>query len=191
MRGAHPTMIMSNYRRDKTPGGIYFFTLVTYQRIWVFNNDQDVEILRAAMSHVKKHDPFEIDAIVILPEHLHLIMQLNEDDSNYSRKLANIKRNFGKIYQKQYQIESILTNSAIKRSERGIWQRRFWEHRIKNSKDYEAHVNYIHYNPVKHKLVQSVADWKWSSYFKFLKAGFYDKDWGTNAPDDIEGVEWD
>lgn len=173
------------------PGCIYFFTLVTYNRIWIFNNDEDVQILKSAISQIKKEDPFELNAIVILPEHLHLIMQLNNDDSNYSRKIANIKRIFGKMYQTRYTMRPVLPDSAVKRNELGIWQRRFWEHRIRDSKDYDAHANYIHYNPVKHKLVKSVADWKWSSYFSFLKAGFYDKEWGTKPSDDIKGAEWD
>ncbi|HBC46523.1 MAG TPA: transposase [candidate division Zixibacteria bacterium] len=182
---------MTNYRRDKTPNGLYFFTLVTNGRIHVFENDKSISFLKSAIRNVKQQNPFKIEAIVILPEHLHLIMQLPEDDYNYSMRIAKIKKEFGKKYLKENSISIELSDSENKRNERGIWQRRFWEHRIKSHEDYLAHVNYIHYNPVKHNLVEHITEWKWSTYHKFFKSGFYDKDWGTKPVEEIKGVEWD
>jgi putative transposase len=170
---------------------LYFFTLVTYKRYIIFETDKIVGILKSAIKEIRKSDPFDIGAIVILPEHLHLMMQLPEGDANYSARISKIKKNFGKQYIEKNLSNQFLTDSASKRNERGIWQRRFWEHRIKSYEDYVAHLNYIHYNPVKHKLVQGVADWKWSTSHRFLKNGFYDIDWGKIAPNDISGAEWD
>lgn len=182
---------MPNYIRDKTPGGTYFFTLVTYKRIPIFIDGKAVQLLKAAFSKVKSQYPFKISAIVVLPEHLHIIMEMNENDSDYSRRISKVKKEFGNEYLRYNAINPILSASLRARKERGIWQRRFWEHKIKSLEDYKAHIDYIHYNPVKHKLAESIADWRWSSYFKYRARGFYTDDWGSKAPADIKGAEWD
>ena len=172
---------MSQYRRAKIPGGTYFFTVNCAQRK---NNTlliDQVETLRESMRVVKQRHPFEIDAIVILPEHLHCIWTLPEGDADFSRRWTLIKANFSRLIPKG----EVRSESRVKRGERGIWQRRYWEHYIRDENDFERHVNYIHWNPVKHGLVRNVKDWPYSSFHKFVKKGVYQQNW-VCEDDDLE-----
>ena len=182
---------MANYRRDKTPGGWYFLTLVTYQRKPIFADSNSVLLFKKVLMQIKENDPFNIIAIVILPEHIHMIIQLPDEDSHYSRKIAKIKREFGKEFLEINPHEVHLTESNLNRKERGIWQRRFWEHKIRNQDDLKKHIDYIHINPVKHGDVQKIADWKWSSFLKFVRNGYYQLDLSDLSIQDIKGAEWD
>jgi putative transposase len=182
---------MANYRRDKTPGGWYFFTLVTYHRNPVFQNESAVMIFKRALTKIRKDDPFDILAIVILPDHIHMIMRLPDDDDDYSRRISKIKRVFGDEFLKSSPIISTFSKSNINRRERIIWQRRFWEHKIRNQGDLRKHIDYIHYNPVKHGHVQDIMNWKWSSFPKFVKNGYYNLDLENFSAEDIKGAEWD
>jgi putative transposase len=182
---------MSNYLRDKTPGGMYFFTLVTYNRQPIFLIERNIRLFKKSLSEVKMTKSFKIVALVILPDHIHMILALPENDYDYSKRISLIKKSFGKDYGKYSPKSIALPKSAIKRNERGIWQRRFWEHKIRDDRDYLAHINYIHLNPVKHGLVDDIANWKWSTYFTFLKSGFYEKNWGKEVSQLILGAEWD
>jgi putative transposase len=181
---------MSNYLRDKTPGAYYFFTLVTFKRRLIFANEEAFRLFRKTILKVKKEFSFHLEAIVVLPDHTHLLIRLPEDDYGYSKRIAKIKKYFGDEYNDGSQPQS-LSNAGRARHERAIWQRRFWEHRIRNQDDLEKHIHYIHYNPIKHGYVTNVADWKWSSYHSFQKKGFYDKDWCNTEPKIIIGAEWD
>jgi len=181
---------MPNYGRDKTPGAYYFFTLVTYKRASIFVAEAIFQLLRISIRQVKLEYPFHLEAIVVLPDHLHLLMALPEDDDGYSKRIAKMKKYFGDRYLPMNRSFS-LSESGKKRHERAIWQRRFWEHRIRNQSDLEKHIHYIHYNPVKHGHVRSVEDWKWSSYHSFLKKGLYDKGWGSIDHNIVLEEEWD
>lgn len=166
---------MSNYRRYFTPGATYFFTVVLENR----HSDllvHYIDELRLAFSETRSFYPFEIIAICVLPNHFHMIMQLPEGDQNYSRRIQSIKRNFSSRLPK---IE-VLNKSRIKRKELGIWQRRFWEHLIRDEKDLANHMDYIYYNPVKHKYVQNVKDWQYSSFHRDVKNNLYPENWGEN-----------
>jgi putative transposase len=135
---------MPNYRRNRQPGGTYFFSvnLLDRKSQWLVTH---IEELRAAVRKTRQLYPFHIDAWVVLPEHLHCIWTLPEGDVNYSNRWRLIKKTFSKsIPKSEYR-----SANRIKRHERGIWQRRFWEHTIHNDADYAAHMDYIHYNPVK------------------------------------------
>lgn len=149
------------YRRDKTPGATYFFTVVTYDRQRIFGSDETVGLLREAFRYVKRRHPFEIDAIVVLPDHIHCLWTLPAMDADYSTRWRLIKGHFSRYCPSKYR--KPLSSARIKKKEQAVWQRRFWEHRIRDNRDYTNHVNYIHRNPVKHGLVTTPTDWPYSS----------------------------
>ncbi|MFK5970962.1 MAG: transposase [Candidatus Marithrix sp.] len=138
---------------------------------------ENIELLRYAFRKTKQQHPFKIDAIVILPEHLHCILTLPLNDNDFSGRWRMIKKTFSKQLPKT----EYLSNTRIKRNERGIWQRRFWEHLIHDEQDYKQHIDYIHFNPVKHGWVTKVINWKYSSFHLFLQRGIYLPDWGINT----------
>ena len=150
---------MSNYRRTRTPGGIYFFTLVTYRRRPLFAGDQARRCLRQAIAEVKERHPFGMDAICLLPDHLHTIWKLPVDDMAYSRRWNEIKGLFSKRLRLLDGESGGITESRQRNGEASFWQRRFWEHLIRNETDYIHHLDYLHFNPVKHGLVERVLDW--------------------------------
>ncbi|MDD2800124.1 MAG: transposase [Methylococcales bacterium] len=172
---------MSNYHRAYIPGGSYFFTVVTLNRAPIFINEERVEILRQAFRKVMKTKPFQIDAIVVLPEHLHCIWQMPDSDVDYSSRWREIK----KAASRQ------INTATNKRNERMVWQRRFWEHAIRDEDDWRRHVDYIHYNPVKHGLVNQPSDWPWSSFRNAVNKGWYQASWGAEAPATITGMDYE
>lgn len=163
---------MSNYRRNRVPGGCYFFTVNLFDRpsgLLV----KHIGELRAAVRQTKRLHPFHIDAWVVLPDHLHCVWTLPENDADYSRRWQAIK----KAFSKSIPSAEPRTATQTKRNERGIWQRRFWEHTITDERDYAAHIDYIHYNPVKHGWVQAVKDWPYSTFHQWIEQGVYSPDW--------------
>lgn len=169
---------MPNYRRSKVEGGTFFFTVVTYGRQPILTNPWSIAILREAWENTSARFPFKTDAVCFLPEHIHAIWTLPEGDLDYSKRWSEIKRLFSMKYSKEKGIAVPINESRKKRGEAAIWQRRFWEHTIKDERDRKCHVEYIHYNPVKHGYVLRTADWKWSSFHKFVEKGLYPEDWG-------------
>ena len=177
---------MPEYRRVKLKGSTYFFTLVTYQRQRIFSSPEPISLLTDSINRIKTYHPFIIEAYCILPDHIHFIWTLPEDDNNYSMRISQIKRRFTNEYSKRFEISIEKNESRQKRKESTIWQRRFWEHWIRDENDLNRHIDYIHYNPVKHGLVNSVKEWKHSSFFDFVEMGYYDPDWGENYENDQE-----
>ena len=163
---------MSEYRRLRVPGGTYFFTVNLLDRNSALLTEH-IGALRDAIRIARKKHPFHIDAWVVLPDHMHCIWTLPENDTDYSTRWKNIKREFSNSLPKT---EAVSTSRAA-RGERGIWQRRFWEHAIRDDGDYAAHIDYIHINPFKHGLVQHVSDWPYSSFHRFVERGIYPRDW--------------
>jgi putative transposase len=166
-----------HYRRAKTPGATYFFTLVTYQCQHIFHHPDTVQILRDAFRQVKQRHPFIIDAIVVLPDHLHCIWTLPEGDANFSMRWRLIKSAFSRHCPPEYKRERSLSRAS--KNEQAIWQRRFWEHQIRDEASFSQHVEYIHYNPVHHGLVKAPIDWEYSSIHRFINHGIYAADWGA------------
>jgi putative transposase len=164
---------MTNYRRAKYVGGYYFFTVVTYNRRPFLTSDSARDCLRKAIERTKHKRYFDIIAFCLLPEHLHCIWKLPDDDDNYSLRWSSIKTVFTRLYLHAGDIEYQQCPSRKNKRQRGIWQIRFWEHLIRDDKDLQRHVDYIHYNPVKHGHVEQVESWPWSSYHRYLKEGFY------------------
>ncbi|MFB2891345.1 transposase [Aerosakkonemataceae cyanobacterium BLCC-F50] len=176
---------MPNYRRLFVPGGTYFFTIVTYQRYPWLCSDIGRTALRNAFIYVKQRYPFSIEAIVLLPEHFHCILSLPEGDKDYANRWRLIKRFVTKRYANQLGIDLEISQSREKRHESNLWQRRYWEHLIRDETDFANHCNYIHYNPVKHGLCNSAQDWEFSSYHRFVSQGIYPKDWGVSQSPNI------
>jgi len=163
-----------DYRRAWHPGGTYFFTVNCLQR---HNNDlliRHIDALRDAIATVKKTHPFIIHGWVVLPEHLHCVIELPEGDADFKTRWMLIKLLFSKAIPKNERRSEV----RIQRRERGIWQRRYWEHLIKNEQDYQAHMDYVHINPVKHGLVKRVNDWPYSTFHKLVEQGIYPENWG-------------
>ena len=174
-RPPYPLILMSEYRRLRVPGGMYFFTVNLLDRGSSLLTEH-IGALRDAIRVAKASRPFHIDAWVVLPDHMHCVWTLPGGDVDYSTRWKNIKREFSSSLPK---IETIST-SRIARGERGIWQRRFWEHTIRDDDDYAAHIDYIHINPFKHGLVQQVSYWPYSSFHRFVARGIYPRDWVCN-----------
>ena len=166
-----------HYRRATTPGATYFFTVVTYQRQKLFHIPETVENLRNAFRTVKVTHPFTIEAIVVLPDHLHCIWTLPPGDADFSTRWRLIKTTFTRTCPTQYHRQRNL--SRLHKKEQAIWQRRFWEHQIREESDLKQHIDYIHYNPVHHQLVQRPRDWQYSSFHQYVGRGAYDIDWGA------------
>lgn len=171
---------MSRYRRANTPGATYFFTIVTYRRR-TFLCDNLVRLaLRAAIQKVRARHPFQIDAWVLLPDHLHTIWTLSDSDADFSLRWQLIKRHVTRQCRELLHQPDLMTASKTRHRESTLWQRRYWEHLIRNDADYERHMHYLHYNPVKHGLVKQVKDWPYSSFHRHMENGIYDENWGTS-----------
>jgi putative transposase len=164
---------MSDYRRARVPGGSYFFTVTLEDRSRSLLVDR-IDVLRQAFASTRVELPFRIDAVAILPDHLHCIWTLPEGDSDYSSRWQRIKGRFSRACPVG---ESISASRGHKR-ERGIWHRRYWEHVIRDEQDFATHVDYIHYNPVKHRHASRVIDWPHSSFHRFVREGILPGDWG-------------
>jgi putative transposase len=172
---------MVRYRRNFVAGGTFFFTVTLADRTSRVLTDH-IAALRTAMRQTRRLHPFAIDAIAVLPDHLHMVMTLPDGDADYSNRWRLIKRRF---------TESVLQSRASvarhRNGELALWQRRFWEHTIRNSEDFERHVDYIHFNPVRHGLVSRVRDWPFSSFHRFVRQGLLPEDWAGDLAHDDAG----
>jgi putative transposase len=168
---------MPEYRRNYIPGGTFFLTLVTYQRVPLFSNPENVNRLRFALSTTRLEMPFDILGAVVLPEHMHFLWALPPNDSNYSRRVGRLKVLFTQSLRGKKMLPRHVSFSRQKHRESDVWQRRFWEHTIQHETDLANHLDYIHYNPVKHSLVTCPHQWKCSSFHKWVKEGIYGTDW--------------
>jgi putative transposase len=172
------------YRRAREKGGTYFFTVNLADRRSSLLVDK-VDLLRNVINRVMARHPFTIDAMVVLPEHLHSLWTLPSEDEDFSTRWMLIKQSFSRQVVKKEPCPA----SRTKKGERGIWQRRFWEYCIRNDRDYSRHVEYIHYNPVKHGYVQRASDWQFSSINRYIASGIVEQDWGI-GPDATLGKDY-
>jgi len=170
---------MSEYRRIYQPGGSYFFTIVTHQRLQILSQPDNIVRLKSAFDRVMKKYPFTMEAFVILPDHIHCIWRLPSADSDYSTRWRLIKSHFS----------TGLNYPVNERGEKDIWQKRFWEHLLRDEDDWRRHMNYIHYNPVKHGYVQNPINWPHSSFGQALKDGLYASGWGSEEPSGISRMD--
>ena len=207
---------MPNYRRADMPGATYFFTLVSHRRRPILCDDAIRLALREAITTVQNKHAFDIDAWVLLPDHLHCIWTLPENDHAYSVRWSMIKRlvtqavgahykndtdhgahgapyegarQDGRVRHAHHEYPELIhpdnrvhhphvSASRLRRREGNIWQRRFWEHRVRDQADLNRCIDYLHWNPVKHQLVSRVADWPFSTFHRYVRNGIYPEDWG-------------
>ena len=170
--------LMVRYRRNFVPGGTFFFTVTLADRRSSMLVDH-VGLLRAAFRSTRDRKSFAVDAIVVLPDHLHAILTLPPGDSDFSGRWKAIKAKFTHSV--------IAIGATVPRDHRGeylLWQRRFWEHTIRDDHDFERCANYIHFNPVKHRLVSTPSEWPFSSLHRYVRAGILPRDWGGEDPRD-------
>ena len=150
---------MSDYRRNYVPGGTYFFTVVTYKRRYMLVDELARSCLHEAIAEIRAKWPFDIVAIVLLPDHWHTVWTLPRGDDRYSLRLRRIKEEFTRRYLEGGGSELPQSESRVDHGMRGIWQKRFWEHTIDDEDDLKRCVDYVHWNPKKHGLVSNVIDW--------------------------------
>ena len=174
---------MPDYLRHPTGNRPVFITLVTAKRVPLLLDH--MLKFRSALTSVQHRHPFRLPAIVVLPDHCHFIMTLPEGDEDFSTRIGLVKGAFSR----EVPDASELSESRRKRRERGVWQRRFWEHIIRNEGDFKRHFDYIHYNPVRHGYVKHCREWPFSSFHKYVQRGIYPIDWGSCGQP--EGVEID
>jgi putative transposase len=172
---------VSQYRRANTPGGSYFFALVSYRRQAILCDEPIRNTLREGIKTVQSSRPFTIDALVLLPDHLHCLWTLPPEDADFSGRWSLIKRRVSLVCAELYKREEWLSTSKKKHRESTIWQRRFWEHQIRDQADYDRHLDYIHYNPVKHGLCNSPADWPYSTLHRYIRAEKYPSNWAVSV----------
>lgn len=159
------------YRRSPAEGRTYFFMVVTHNRRKFLCSLENVPLLREAFRSIMTNYPYKIDAFVLLPEHLHCIWTLPEGDNDFSTRWRLIKSNFTSTCDPS--LRGNANTSRRKKGEHAIWQRRFWEHQIQDNNDLTRHVEYIHYNPVKHGLVNAPRDWEYSSFHRYVRSSRY------------------
>ncbi|MEZ6034898.1 MAG: transposase [Planctomycetaceae bacterium] len=180
---------MSDYKRWFVAGGTYFFTVVTYHRYPFFSDPTARRILGNAFRDTRASLPFEIPAIVLLPDHLHCLWSLPRGDDDYPTRWKAIKHWFTSRWIEAGGHEEYVTESQARRGHRGVWQRRYHEHTIRDEDDLEKHFDYIHFNPVKHLHVTRVVDWPWSSFHRYVKSGHYSDHWGASEPRHLIGMD--
>ncbi|MBO4221320.1 REP-associated tyrosine transposase [Bradyrhizobium neotropicale] len=167
---------MTDYRRNFVPGGSFFFTVnLADRRLRLLT--EHIETLRLAFRETRTRHPFTIDAMVVLPDHLHAVWTLPEGDATFATRWRQIKSTFSRNLPSN---EPISASRAAK-GERGIWQRRYWEHTIRDEDDFARHIDYIHINPVKHGLATRVRDWPYSSFHRMVRLGIYPEDWAGDV----------
>jgi putative transposase len=170
---------VTNYRRNFIRGGSFFFTANLAERRLRLLVDH-IDLLRQAFRDVRRRHPFDIDAIVVLPDHLHAIWRLPEGDADFALRWRLIKT----MFSRGLRADERKSASRVKKGERGIWQRRYWEHTLRDEEDFARHADYIHFNPVKHGHVSRVRDWPYSSFHRMARLGVYPLDWAGDAADD-------
>jgi putative transposase len=168
---------MPNWRRAYVPGGTFFFTLVTDGRAKFLTGVPARPLIGSFLRRCQMRWPFEMRAIVLLPDHLHAIWTLPPGDTAYPRRWAWIKANFTKWWLQSGGSERPVSAGRRRDGRRGVWQPKYWEHTIDDEDDFEQHFDYIHYNPVKHGLVRCPHEWPWSSFHRWVEAGVYSKHW--------------
>ena len=168
-----------DYRRSNAKGGTFFFTVNLANRSSSILTD-NVQLLRDSVSKVRANHHFTIVAMVVLPEHLHAIWTLPIGDSNYPLRWSLIKSGFSRALSKSENINS----SRKQKRERGIWQRRYWEHQIRNAEDLSRHIDYIHFNPVKHGYTDTAVNWPYSSIHRYIRQGVLPYNWSVDLRGD-------
>jgi len=167
---------MPNFRRSSVRGGSFFFTVVTHQRVPFLCEPEARRLLRCAFLRCRARWPFTLEAIVLLPDHLHAVWTLPPDDEDYSKRWGWIKKEFTKTWLEHAQDAPAFAVERWNRR-RSVWQAKFWEHTLRDAVDFQRHLDYLHFNPVKHGYVECPYKWRWSSFHRWVKQGVYEKRW--------------
>ena len=175
------------YQRAFLPGGSYFFTLVTEKRRPLFATKDAVDVLHLAFQTVHSKRPFTMDAMVVLPDHLHCIWTQPPTDGDFATRWRLIKTWFTKHCDPA--LHTTPNPARAAKREQALWQHRYWEHALRDEADFARHVEYIHFNPVKHGLAKSAIEWPHSSFHRYVEAGLCPADWGQTT--DYEGVGYE
>lgn len=170
---------MSRYRRDTTPGATYFFTVVTYRRQPILCDAALRTALRQAIEDVRSKRPFAVDAWVLLPDHLHCLWTLPPGDADFATRWSLIKRQVSVCCREYCRRPEWLSGSKRKHRESTLWQRRYWEHRIRDEHDYARYIDYIHYNPVRHGHCRTPGEWPYSTLHRYIAQGVLPPEWGA------------
>jgi putative transposase len=171
---------MPDFRRYYVENGLYFVTTVARDRQPLFASESEIEILQGVIAEVRSIRPFSLLGYAVLPDHVHFLLRPSSPAStNVSDVMKSIKWNFTRNWKKAKGVQQSVS----------LWQERFWDHVIRNEKDLAAHLDYIHYNPVKHGLVASPEDYEWSSFRQYLAEGFYESGWGNSKPESLIGMD--
>jgi putative transposase len=173
---------MSRYRRAPTPGATYFFTVVTYRRRGFLCDDDVRAALRQAIVRVREKHALTLDAWVLLPDHLHCIWTLPEGDADFALRWNLIKRYVTRACGPRLHHPGLMTASKQRHRESTLWQRRYWEHRVRDENDFAAHMDYVHYNPVKHGLCRRPSEWPYSTLHQWIAKGVYPSGWADDEP---------
>ena len=172
---------MADYRRPFVPGGMFFLTIVTHDRRAMLLEPNARAALRRAIDETRESLPFDLIAIVVLPDHLHLMLELPTGEADVSSRVGSIKALFTKTYLATGGIESTQSDSRTTHRHRGVWQRRFHDHAIRDDRDFQEHLDYLVYNPVHHGLCKCPHDWPHSSFHRLVKQGVYERDWSCSC----------
>ena len=169
---------MPNYRRAFVPGGSFFFSVVLHRRRRLFDDRVAVSILGSVFRRCQLRWPFTVNAIVLLPDHLHAIWSLPPGDSEYPKRWGWVKKEFTKRWIEIGGQDYVVSQARKRQRRKGIWQPRYWEHTLEDEEDFERHFDYIHWNPVKHGHVRCPHEWQHSSFHRYVRLGVYDRRWG-------------
>jgi len=180
---------MTHYRRARARGATYFFTVVAYDRRHIMTRTVFRRVLREAFLLTRSERPFETVGLVLLPDHLHCLWQLPEGDADFGTRWRLAKTRVTQALRTAgWQVVSP-TASRRRSNEQNVWHRRFWEHLVRDDRDFARHLDYIHYNPVKHGYVKRPIEWPFSTFHRYVRQGWYAKDWGVVTPESIAGWE--
>jgi putative transposase len=172
---------MTDIRRYYLLNSIVFITSVTHDRKKIFDSTENIDLYWSILEKTKSLQLFELMAHVLLPDHFHWMIKLPQENPNFSKILLGFKGNFTYQYKKIHHISTPLT----------LWQRRFWDHIIRNEDDLMRHLDYIHWNPVKHGLVKEPEQWSQSSFKTWVENGYYEREWGGKEPETIHGLNFE
>ena len=181
---------MADYRRCYVPGGSFFFTVATERRAAILDNDRARDCLRAAFRDCLQRWPFRVDALVMLRDHLHAIWTVPPDNPDYSKRWGAIKKHFTQSWLALGGLEQPRTASRYRYRRRGVWQRRFWEHTLRDERDYARHFDYLHYNPVRHGLADCPRAWPYSTFHRWVEQDVYDPAWGCAVDEPLDLPIW-
>ena len=180
---------MPTYIRAKNPGGTFFLTFVSHKRRRFLKDSLALECLQDAYQVTVRRRRFLLRAYCVLPDHIHVLVTLPRGDDDFPTRCSAFKGAFTRAYLRAGGEEGQRNVSRYRSGEAAVWQRRYWEHAIRNQRDFERHFDYIHFNPVKHGLVREPGEWEWSTFRRYTLRGWYEADWGKTEPRNIRALE--